>query len=163
MDNNNFTQERFEEMEAGKTVCILHEFEAPLIQFIGCLVFMRVWWSLVFKKDTNTAITLWRFPRKNLSSQLTHWELTSKLTVDSFWELSVTSQWTHKMTHIVSFPWVCNSHCELAVSYSWDHTMSSPRSGSSERTVIVANSRKAHSKLTVWAHLVSSLWANWVS
>ena len=33
----------------------------------------------------------------------------------------------------------------------------------SKLTVWVANSKKAHSKLTVWAHLVNSLWATWVS
>ena len=48
------------------------------------------------------------------------------------------------------------------MSYSWDHPMSSPCSSSSEQNW-VANSWKAHSKFTVWAHLVSSLWANWVS
>ena len=47
------------------------------------------------------------FPQKNLSSQLTHWELTFKLTVCSFWGHSVRSQWTYKMS----------SHCELTVSF----------------------------------------------
>ena len=38
---------------------------------------------------------------------------------------TLSSQWTHKMSShcefAVSLPWVCNSHRELAVSYSWDH------------------------------------------
>ena len=105
-------------------------------------------------------------PVKNLSSQLTHRKLILKLTERSCWEHSVSSQWTHTMSShcefAVSFPWVCNSHGELAVTYSWDYQMGSPCS-SSELTVRVANSWKAHSKLTVWAHHVSSLWANWVS
>ena len=46
-----------------------------------------------------------------------HLELTLKLTMNSFWGHSVSSLWA------VSFSWVCNSHCELAVSYSWDHIM----------------------------------------
>ena len=103
-----------------------------------------------------------------LTAQLTDRELTLKLTVSSISGHSVTSQWTHKITHTMcelgmSFPWVCNSLGELCVSYLWDHQMSSPSSGSSELTVRVANSRKAHRKLTVWAHVLSSLWADWVS
>ena len=38
-------------------------------------------------------------------------------------ELSVTSQWTHKMSSrcnlAVSFPWVCNSHSELTATTAW--------------------------------------------
>ena len=77
---------------------------------------------------------------KNLSSQLVHWELTLKHTESSFWGHSVASQWTHEMTDTVSFLWVCNSHGELAVSYLWDHLVSSPCSGSSELTLRVTNS-----------------------
>ena len=56
-------------------------------------------------------------PVKNLSSQLTHWELTWEsqkahpawVTVSSFWGHLCSSQWTHKM----SLLWDC---CELSVS-----------------------------------------------
>ena len=64
-------------------------------------------------------------PGKNLSSQLTHWELTLKLTTDYIWGHSVTSQWTNKM----------RSHCELSVSYLWYQPMSSQYSSNSELTV----------------------------
>ena len=81
-------------------------------------------------------------PVKNLNSQLTHCELTLKLMVSSFWSHSSTSKRTHKMSPqrdlTVSPPWVCNSQCELAVSYLWDEPMSSPCSGSSELTVSMA-------------------------
>ena len=105
----------------------------------------------------------YNFLVKNFSSQLIHRELTLKLTESSFWGHWVTSQWTNKMTHTVSFQWVCSSHGKLAVSYSCNHLISSPCSGNSELTVSVANTWKAHSKLTVWAHLVSSLWGYWMS
>ena len=62
------------------------------------------------------------------------------LMVGSFWGHSISSQWTHKVSsHCVltlSFPWVCNSHHELALSYSWDQPISPPCSGSSELTEI---------------------------
>ena len=45
------------------------------------------------------------------------------LMLGSFWRHSITSQWTHKMTHNVRLLWVCNSCPELAVRYSWDHLM----------------------------------------
>ena len=93
------------------------------------------------------------------NSPRAHTETHGKL----IWGHSVTSQGTHKMNRTVSFLWVCNSRGELAVSYSWDHPMNSPFSGSSELTVWVANSWKAHRKLKVWAHLVSSLQANYMS
>ena len=90
-------------------------------------------------------------------------ELTWKLMASSFWGHSSSSQQTHKVSShceiAVSPLGVCNSHCEHAVSYSWDHPMSSPCSGSSELTVRVASSLKANCKHTVWAHLVSSLLA----
>ena len=57
------------------------------------------------------------YPVKNLSSQLTHWELTwnswkahlAWVTVSSFWGHLSCSKWTHKM----SLLWDC---CELSVS-----------------------------------------------
>ena len=72
-------------------------------------------------------------PVKILSSQLTQWELTLKLKESSFWGHLVVSQWTHKMSSQCDLncselslslqltSWACNSHCELAVSYSWKH------------------------------------------
>ena len=56
-------------------------------------------------------------------------------------------------THSVSLVWAI---CQIIL-------MSSPCSGSSDLTVRVENSWKAHSKPTVWGHLGSSLWANWLS
>ena len=52
-------------------------------------------------------------PVRNLSSLLTHWEFTLKLTVGSFWGHSVGSQWTHNMS----------LHCEIAVSFPWFATL----------------------------------------
>ena len=84
---------------------------------------------------TFSQLVSWRFrfaclfilihPVKNLNSQLTHWELTLKLTVGSFWRHSVRSLWTHYMAHTVSLLWaLCEfaTHRKLAVSYLWDHT-----------------------------------------
>ena len=140
---------------------------ASLMPQFRMLSLTRFWRSFVAKMIQNDVVTPQGFPVKNLSSQLTHFQLTLKLMERSFWGHLVSSQWTHKMSPhcelAVSPPWVCNSHHELAVSYLWDHPMSSPCSGSSELTVRVANSREAYCKLTVWAHLVSSLWANRVS
>ena len=129
---------------------------------------LLAWERLRTKPNRKWLIDGWMgFQVKNVSSQLTHCQLTLRLTESSFWGNLFKSQWTHTMSShcelAVSFPWVCNLHGELAVSYSWDHQMTSPCSSSCELTVRVANSCKAHSKLTVWAHLVSSLWANWVS
>ena len=56
-------------------------------------------------------------------------------------------------THSLSLLWAI---CDIIL-------MSSPCSCSSAPTVWVANLRTAHSKLKVRAHLVSLLWANWVS
>ena len=107
------------------------------------------------------------FPVKNLSSQLTHWERTLKLMVGSFWGHSVSSQWTYKMSSYCELAW---AFCEFATQ-----TVSSllplhgeligmiSRIAHSKLMVWVANSLKVHCKLTVWAHLESSLWANWVS
>ena len=77
---------------------------------------------------------------KNLSSQLTRWDLLLKLTQGSFWGQSVTSQWTHKMS----------SHCELSVSLQltqWAHCYPLH----AELTGMI--SRIAHSKLMVWVIL----------
>ena len=91
---------------------------------------------------------------KNLIWELTHWKLTLKLIESSSWGHSVTSQWTHKMTHAVSLLWafceVCNSHSELtATTARWAHQVIS-QIAHSKLTLWVANSWKAHSKLTVW-------------
>ena len=82
-------------------------------------------------------------------SQLTHLELKLKLVVRSFRWHSVTSRWTHKMTHTVSFLWVCNSHCELAVCYLWDHPVSSPCISSSKLTVSWS---LMSSPCSLWSH-----------
>ena len=126
--------------------------------FLHLAVFMR-YWSSVFKNSfsvvlpreirsfkINHTICLCSitysaaFPVKNLSSLLTHCKLTWKLTATSFWSHSSTTQLTHEtISHCdlaVNPPWVCNSHHELAVSYSWDLPICSPCSGSSELTVI---------------------------
>ena len=79
-------------------------------------------------------------PVKNLSSQLTHYELSWKLTASSFWSHSSTTQLTQEtISHYdlaTSPPWVSISHRELAVTCSWDQPISSPCSGCSELTVI---------------------------
>ena len=64
-------------------------------------------------------------------TQLPHSETTRWLTLWAFCELSLNLQLTS---------WAC---CELFMS----------------TLLTVANSQKAHSKLRVWAHLVTSLWA----
>ena len=56
--------------------------------------------------------------------------------------------------------WACS---ELSAATPWWAHRVILRAALSKLTVWVANSRKAHSKLTMWAHLVSSLRANWVS
>ena len=94
-------------------------------------------------------------PVKNLSSQLIHCKLTLRLTASSFWGHSFSSRRTHKLTShcelAVRPPRVCNSHRELAVSYSWDQSMSSTCSGSSDLTVILL--------LTSWWDIqVSPVW-----
>ena len=42
-------------------------------------------------------------PVKNFSSQLTHWELTLKLVVISFWGHSIGSQWIHTVSLLWAF------------------------------------------------------------
>ena len=102
-------------------------------------------------------------PEKNWGSQLTHCELTSKLTVNSFWEHLSSSQATHKMNShcelAMSFPWVCNSHTELTATAACGAHWVISWMAHSKLTVWVANSQKAHSV----SHLVNSLWGNWVS
>ena len=60
---------------------------------------------------------------KNLSSQLTHSQLTLELTESSFWGHLVSLQWIHKMSShwelamcLQLTPWAC---CELFVRSSW--------------------------------------------
>ena len=90
-------------------------------------------------------------PRKNLSSQLTQWELRLKLTESSFWGYPVTSQWNSQDELTL---WAC---CELSVSLQlsqwatattawWAHWVIS-RKAHNKLTLWVANSWKAHSKL----------------
>ena len=72
--------------------------------------------------------------------------------VGSFLGHSVSSQWTHKKSSHREL-WAFCEFATLTVSLLWAIReiipMNSPCSGSSELTVWVANSRKAHSKLTV--------------
>ena len=83
-----------------------------------------------------------------------------KLMESSFWEHCSSSQQNHKMSShfelAVSAPWVCNSHCELAVSYLFDHLLSSSCSISSELLCEWRTHRKftASSKceLILWVH-----------
>ena len=76
---------------------------------------------------------------KNLIPKLTHWDLTLKLMVGSIWGHSVTSQWTHKMTHTVSLLWASREFATHTASLLW-----------------------AIREITRWAHhavvAVSSLW-----
>ena len=55
---------------------------------------------------------------------------------------------------------VCNSHCELTATTAWWAHRVISWITHSKLIVWVANSRRAHSKLTVWAHLVSLLWVS---
>ena len=106
------------------------QFQAILLQFNAILVLVP-----------------WSVPVKNLSSQLTHWELTWKsqkshpvrVMVSSFWGHLSSSQCTHEM----SLQWAC---CELSVSLhlsqlaNWYHCMMSDQ----------MISCISHSKLMVW-------------
>ena len=49
-------------------------------------------------------------------------------------------------------------NCELTVTTTWWAHRVIPQIAHSKVTVWVANSWKAHSKLTLWAYLVGSLW-----
>ena len=97
------------------------------------------------------------FPVKNLGSQLIHWEITLTLAESSFWVQSVTSHWTHKMTHTVSLLWAFREFATHTVSLLWAICeMSSSCNGTSELTLWVASSQKAHSssqcELILWVH-----------
>ena len=64
-------------------------------------------------------------PVKNLSSQLTHCELTWKLTASTFWGHSSSSQRTHKMSLLWA---ICEinqwaNHAVAAVSSLWCHCL----------------------------------------
>ena len=59
------------------------------------------------------------FPLRNLSLQLSHWELTLKLSVGSFWGHSISSKWTHKMIHTVSLLWAFREFATHMVSLLW--------------------------------------------
>ena len=59
-----------------------------------------------------------RNPVKNLSPQLSHWELTLQLILRALSYLTVNSQDDSHCELAVSLLWVCSSYCELAVSYS---------------------------------------------
>ena len=58
-------------------------------------------------------------PVKNLSSQLTHWELTLKLTESSFWVCWVTSQWTRTMIRTVNLLLLLREFATHTVSLMW--------------------------------------------
>ena len=96
-------------------------------------------WLIPFFEDKVIELFL-----KNLSSQLTQWELTLKLTVGSFWGHSVTSQWTDMMTHNVSLLLSFHKFATHTVSLLW-----------------------AICEITQWAHhavvAMGSLWANQVA
>ena len=116
-------------------------------------------------QGVGTWVGIWFFIKHTFhSSPSKEFELTAntlwahmKTHASSFWSHSSTSQRTHKMSShcelAVSPPWVCNSHHELAVSYSWDQSMSSPCSGSSSLTHcdLTANLTVGHSgEPTIW-------------
>ena len=87
-----------------------------------------------------------------------HTKTHGKLILRTLSYLTVNSQDDSHCELAVSFLWVYNSHGELAVNYLWNHPMSSPWGGSRELNVRVANSQKAHIKLTViesWEYTVS--------
>ena len=86
-------------------------------------------------------------PVKNLSSQLTHWELTWKsqkahpawVTVSSFWGHLFSLQCSHKMSSL----WDC---CELSVSLQLSQWAHCYHCMVSHQMI----SQISHSKLTVW-------------
>ena len=76
------------------------------------------------------------------------------LMVGSFWEHSVSSQWTHKMSShcelAVSFLWVCNSHSELTATSAWMVSSSGDLTNSSKQAHCVSwklteSSQQTHS------------------
>ena len=99
------------------------------------------------------------------NSSLGHWELAFKLTVGSFWGLSVTSQWTHKMTHTVSLLWaICEitrwaHHAVVAVSSLWELQTHGKLTASSQCELILW----VHCELTEYPQseptLTYSMWA----
>ena len=106
----------------------------------------------------NARMRICTSPVKNLSSQLTHWELTLKIMVGSFWGHSVSSRWTHKMTLTVSLLWAFREFVaiheiipmssvvavsSLLVGILWAHRV---------------NSLRSHSDASQWVSQVSSLW-----
>ena len=81
---------------------------------IACLLFNVF---VVFNGSERASSADVGLPLKNLSSKLTHWELTLKLKESSFWGHSVTSQRrTHEMIHTVSFLWAFPEFATLTVS-----------------------------------------------
>ena len=63
----------------------------------------------------------------------------------------------------VSPPWVCNSHPELAVSFPGVCNSHSELTATTAWWAHRLISQIAHSRVTVWAHLVCSLWGKWVT
>ena len=83
-----------------------------------------------------------------------HIETQRKLILRTLNYLRVSSQDDSHCELSVSFPWVCNSHGELALSYLWYHTMSSPWDGSSELTM------QTHRKFTASSKCEPILWVH---
>ena len=100
-----------------------------------------IWYSV----NWYTEITICKTDIKLPSEEFELTAKSLKLTETSFWGHSVTSQWTHEMTHTMSLLWAVR-----------EFEMSSPCSGSRELTAITAwwahsvISWIAHSKLPVW-------------
>ena len=99
-------------------------------------------------------------PVQNLSSQLTHWELTLKLMVGLSWGRSVSSQWTHKMIHTVSLLWAFLSlrltqwaHCYLCMvsSSGWSPEQLTISSRCEFQTPRKLTAR-SHCELILWVH-----------
>ena len=91
-------------------------------------------------------------PVKNLSSQITHWELTLKVMENSFWRHSVTSHDDSQCELAVSFPWVCNSRGKLVVSFSWDYP--------GEVIMFSLWQLQTHIKLTATSQFEHNLWVH---
>ena len=56
---------------------------------------------------------------------------------------------SYTYTNFIGFPWVCNLHSELAVSYLWDNLMSPPCTGNSELTVSYKHNLSSSCEFTV--------------
>ena len=114
---------------------------------------MKVSWSKVFTKRTQGLLlkaTEWKNKSTWIAEKLpseefeltanslrAHIETHGGLILRTLSYLTVDSQDESHCVLAVNFPWVCNSHHVLTVSYLWDQPMSPTCSGSNELTAIL--------------------------